>query len=57
MSNYKYEYDKNVKLLIYHLTPQKSLLNFTNLLKFSKLVNIESFIIRFFPKKKHKTTG
>jgi len=45
----KYEYDENVELLIYHPTPQSpSLLNFVKLLKFFKLLNIESFTIIFF---------
>jgi len=31
MSKYEYEYDKNIKLSIYHLTPQSLCLIFVNL--------------------------
>jgi len=51
MSKYEYEYDENIELSFYHSTPQ-FLLNFGNFLKFSNLLNIESFIVRFFFLKK-----
>jgi len=50
MSKYKYEFDENVELSIYHPTSQSLCL------KFSNFSNIESFIIRLFKKKNRRAS-
>ena len=56
MSKYEYEWDENVELSIYHLTPQSLFFNnFVNFLKFSNFLNIENFIIKI--KKNKKKMG
>jgi len=50
MSKYKYKYDENVELSIYHPIVQSCCLilwaYFVNLLKNFNLLNIKSFVIR-----------
>jgi len=52
MPKYKYEYDENVELSIYHPTSQSLYLIFVNFVKFLNFLNIESFIIRILKNKK-----